>query len=719
MSLALIASCNSTSADTQAARPNILFIVLDDVGIDQFRKFGYGGVDAPQTPVMDMLADKGVMFNNTWAMPECSPSRAVFFNGRYPTRSNINSAILSSDLANSQMSPYEYTAPKVLRTVGYESGLFGKAHFSGSPMEPANNPYGNNAQSQLGWDRYDGWFDGAPKLIDTTAGGVAPEGTYACGYVPNRLSGQPTGADSGACYTADRQCSVISTTADTPIPGLACLERGGILVPNAQCQSQVPSFVDFTKENGYYVGERVINNGDGSYRLIPPNDPSGTGRRYRTAIEADAAIDWINSRPAGKPWMATVAFSSAHIPYQPPPSAMLPKGAVLHPGVACDGEAAARPLFKQMIEAADSEIGRVLVEAKLATRKSDGTLDYDPARTNTMIVLIGDNGSYAFTVKAPFDSQYAKGSVHQTGVWVPLTVAGPLVAQPGRTVEAMINIADLYELFGEIAGVNVREVVPSNRALDSASMLPYLTRPSQTPIRDYNFTQTAPNLRAASTPQSPCVIESISICAPLWPQKEICEFEGGTWYGPNPSTNAVITNTAAPDGGFATCCALNRALYTAGKPFYKAIPELQQAVRNQNYKLIRLLKEPYNASTDSCDRVEEYQFYRVDQAKTLPRIDRPGGDNDLGTTGLSGDSLTNFNLLTAELKRVNDSVVPCDEDVNLDGVVDAKDLADMQTWITRTGGKSTWFDMNQDGFTDSLDRTLISAKLGSRCTGQR
>ena len=109
-----------------------------------------------------------------------------------------------------------------------------------------------------------------------------------------------------------------------------------------------------------------------------------------------------------------------------------------------------------------------------------------------MIILVGDNGSLGYTVKAPFDPQRAKGTAYQTGVWVPLLVAGPLVTEPGRDVGHMTNIADIYELFGEIAGIDVRARV--RRPLDSVAMLPYLVNPEQPSLRSTNFTQVGRNL---------------------------------------------------------------------------------------------------------------------------------------------------------------------------------------------------------------------------------
>ena len=62
-------------------------------------------------PDIEAIADEGLSFRNFWAMPECSPSSALVFEGRYPMRTNVTDAILTVDLANSQVSPYETTTP--------------------------------------------------------------------------------------------------------------------------------------------------------------------------------------------------------------------------------------------------------------------------------------------------------------------------------------------------------------------------------------------------------------------------------------------------------------------------------------------------------------------------------------------------------------------------------------------------------------------------------
>jgi hypothetical protein len=282
-----------------------------------------------------------------------------------------------------------------------------------------NQFYGYRVAHALGWDFFAGYLDGAPFPIDTTAGGVGAkdpttdEGPYKCGFVPNATDDSQNGADIGACYFADSRCTVISRTLVQPTPGRACLNQGGIFVPNQSCQSSPPSGVNFNNQNAYYVSQLVINHEDGSTEVVPFTDPRA--RVYRSTIESHLAIDWINQRDAKKSWMATVSYSSAHTPYQQPPTALLPEPSVETCGFDCDptnpDKEVPRILSNQMIESLDRELGRVMVEVGLATRKLDGTLDYHSEATYTMVVVVGDNGTYAPGVKALFDPNHAKGFV--------------------------------------------------------------------------------------------------------------------------------------------------------------------------------------------------------------------------------------------------------------------------------------------------------------------
>lgn len=710
LGVAWLAWCAPATATPPARPPNILFVVLDDVGMDQMRVFGYGGASAPRTPNIDAIANAGIGFRNVWAMPECSPSRALMFEGRYPLRTNVFDAILSVDLANSQVSPYETTTPKVLKGRGYQNGLFGKFHLAGSDINEANNPLGYTAVHQLGWDHFAGWQDGAPHPIDTTAGGIAPTGvSYACGFVPNATDAPVDGADTGACYLVDQSCSQITRSPQTPTPGRACLDRGGIFDPKTVCKSPLPSTVNFGLQNGYYAGQLVINRPDGSYTVIPPQDASGAARGYRSIIESDRAIDWITARPDQKPWMATVAYSSAHTPYQQPPTSLLPAGSLPTGAFNCLGSPGdQRVLSNQMIEAMDAEIGRVLVETGIATRGTDGSLQYDPERSDTMIVIMGDNGTYAPGVKAPFNPLRAKATVYQTGVWVPLIVAGPLVKAPGRQVSAMVNIADVFQLFGEIAGVDVHEVVPTSRPLDSVSMLPYLQERDQKSLRTTNFTQTAGNIKAAGYVVPPCVIAGVNTCVQLFPSQQLCASEGGVWWG-SPDTGA---NPPLPIGEGAPqpdCCAVNKYRLTQVPPqgAYAVLPDWQMAMRDDAYKLVRLATTDYGPASESCATTTATELYAIDE-NVPPKLDN--ADRNLLAPPRTLDRAERGALakLTHALGRLLDSEAPCRGDGNLDGLVDLADVDQLNYWANVTASKSSWYDFNLDGLTDQKDLPYIT-----------
>ncbi len=160
-------SPRKTSSSNPTQPPNVLFIILDDVGKDQLRIFNPLDPTAPRTPNIDAIAAAGVKFTKLTAMPECSPSRATFFTGRYPLRTGVTAAILQDDLAAAQLSPYEMATPNVLKTAGYTSAMFGKYHLGG----PDNNPDTYRTPSVLGWDYFNGNLQGGPPFIDHTVGG--------------------------------------------------------------------------------------------------------------------------------------------------------------------------------------------------------------------------------------------------------------------------------------------------------------------------------------------------------------------------------------------------------------------------------------------------------------------------------------------------------------------------------------------------------------------
>lgn len=703
----LLSACLSGSQD-QPSRSNILFVILDDVGIDQMKLFGYGGATPLELPNIGAVASAGLGFRNTWSMPECSPGRAAMLVGRYPTRHQVNAALGPNDLANSQVSAYEMTTPKLLRQAGYESAMFGKFHLAG----PELNAAGSGTPLALGWDYFWGWIWGAPGSIDTSAGGVAPAGTYACGFVPGPAAG---GAASGACHMPDGSCSnIVGPSVHGDVAGKQCLDKGGILEPHAVCGSARPAGLNFGKANGYYVGPLVINSADKGIEVVPLSDPRSRG--YRSTLETDAAIRWIKARSPDKPWMATLSFSAVHTPYQQAPGRLVDDS----PGdnLSCTSLGQQRVLSDKMTQALDTEFGRLLVETGLATRTAEGRLSYDPRASNTTIVIIGDNGTFMNAVKDPFDPLRPKATAYQTGVWVPLIVAGPQVLQPGRDVPHMVNAVDLFRLFGEIAGIDVAAAVP--RAIDAAPMLPYLTQADAASQRSVNFAYGSYNLQANGARNGPCLISmqlpggaQSTVCTQSVPDKPRCEDNAGVWWGAGYTDASVVNGSAhPPQTGYASCCQVNQAQYKAGRALSRTAPDITMAVRDATHKLVRNTVETYDRLADTCAPVTTDEFYAVDERVPTPTLDKEGMDLLPSASTWSATLLASYDKLLGRLDDILASQPDCPGDGNKDGVVDALDIANWRA-ISSSWGLSSGYDFNHDGLTDGVDLEVIHQHQGT------
>ena len=124
---------------TQSTRPNIVFIVADDLG---YADLGcYGGRDAsfgPVSPVLDGLAAQGLKLTQGYSnSPVCSPTRFALMTGRYQYRLRgaaeepINSKSRGSTTLG--LPPEHPTLPSLLRDAGYRTALMGKWHLGYPP----------------------------------------------------------------------------------------------------------------------------------------------------------------------------------------------------------------------------------------------------------------------------------------------------------------------------------------------------------------------------------------------------------------------------------------------------------------------------------------------------------------------------------------------------------------------------------------------------------
>lgn len=113
-------------------RPNVIFIVADDLGYGELQS--YGGKDVP-TPQIDSIAGNGVRFTNGYVTaPFCAASRAALLTGRYQTRFGFeyNPTGAANAEPNIGLPLGEVTIADVLREAGYATALVGKWHQGGA-----------------------------------------------------------------------------------------------------------------------------------------------------------------------------------------------------------------------------------------------------------------------------------------------------------------------------------------------------------------------------------------------------------------------------------------------------------------------------------------------------------------------------------------------------------------------------------------------------------
>jgi arylsulfatase len=125
--LALFASVmvTSTPAAAQQQKPNILFIMGDDVGWMQPAIY-HRGLMVGETPNIDRIGNEGAMFVDYVAMQSCTSGRNAFFTGMYPLRTGMIPPQLPG--SPSYLRPGTPTLAKFLLDLGYNTGEFGKNH---------------------------------------------------------------------------------------------------------------------------------------------------------------------------------------------------------------------------------------------------------------------------------------------------------------------------------------------------------------------------------------------------------------------------------------------------------------------------------------------------------------------------------------------------------------------------------------------------------------
>jgi arylsulfatase A-like enzyme len=405
-------------------RPNILFVIADDVGMDVttgmypgliddlVKKYGPSGLNHPDfqkikgkpasTPVLDKFARQGMRFANVWAHPFCSPTRATILTGLYVGKTKV------ATYADPLSSKHTSFVQRLKDEGGYSTAIFGKWHMAGLPGKPADYP--GMKPKQAGFELFKGNMHAA----------IASYWNY------------------------EYQVQDANTPADQwrtePMPKKS--------LPNIASTNYAP----------------VVKVAD--------------------TIEWITAREKENPQ---KPWFAWVAFNLSHTTAIQQPSAMaVPNADTLDAASykemkecggmfgsntvgSCSGEA----LNRAMTNSLDTIFGKLLEAV-------------DALDPNTYVIFVSDNGTpmYGRPNLDFIDNMYitrkgrGKGTAYESGALVPLVIRGPKIAANTQN-NGFAHVVDLFSTILKIAKITPPKNVSNSDGtgtvpVDSISLTPIL-----------------------------------------------------------------------------------------------------------------------------------------------------------------------------------------------------------------------------------------------------
>ncbi len=449
---ALMPAWAATAASKMAARPNILLVVLDDVG---FSDLGFLGSEI-RTPTLDKLAASGIVLTEFHATPNCSPTRAMLLSGTDSHIAGLGN--MAEELAPNQKGRPGYEGylnrrvaalPEVLRDAGYRTYMTGKWHLG---LERETGP------AARGFQRSFAMLEGGAGAFGNMLPLVGP-GKARYREDGESLSALPRGFYSSAFYT-ERMIDYIESGRDSEQPFFAYL---AYTAPHWPLQAPSESIARYA---GAY---------DGGYDAL---------RATRLASLQTLGLVKSGIRPFSR------------MPGEPPWSSLTPEQQRV--------EARKMEIYAAMVDDVDRYLGRLLTYL----RESD-------QYRNTVVVVLSDNGPEAHHLEQGWDAlrdwvaaccdnsydnmgaadsylwygpnwglagntpaRMFKGFTSQGGVRVPALFHYPAGLASGLRSDAIISVMDVMPTLLELAGVDRPGPVFRGRpvaAMQGRSLLPVLT----------------------------------------------------------------------------------------------------------------------------------------------------------------------------------------------------------------------------------------------------
>src|SRR5450755_2805386 len=125
-SFAAVTVASTPAAAQQPKKPNIVFMLMDNLGYGELGVYGGGILRGAPTPRIDTLASEGMRLLNFNVEAQCTPSRSALMTGRFSIRSGTYEVPIGG--APEGLTLWEVTIAKLLSAQGYATAIYGKWH---------------------------------------------------------------------------------------------------------------------------------------------------------------------------------------------------------------------------------------------------------------------------------------------------------------------------------------------------------------------------------------------------------------------------------------------------------------------------------------------------------------------------------------------------------------------------------------------------------------